>query len=212
MRSHGWAVIPLGFALTLATTTFFFRSPVYEPSVLPPIGIYGSLFVLVAWHAWRRLHTRTVFRVTHDELTITLLSARGRGRTATWARREVTDVKVNSFSGQLLVRAHGREMVEYKLSPSREVTEWVAETVSAAVVDGKFKPDAGDAGPAKLLTIPFTTGPARSILSAMGTCLALGGALLLLVPGIRPLGLLLMIVAAVPLGMVLGTQEKKFYV
>jgi hypothetical protein len=103
-------------------------------------------------------------------------------------------------------------MVEYKLSPSREVTAWVAETVSAAVVHGKFEPDTEDTGPAKLLTIPFATGPARSMLSATGTCLALGGALLLLVPGTQPLGLLFMIVAAVPLGMVLGTQNKEFYV
>jgi hypothetical protein len=212
VKSHGWAVIPLGVALTLATTTFFFQSPAHEPAVLPLIGFYGSLFVLVTWHAWRRLRTRTVFRVTHDELTITLMSPGGRGRTVTWPRREVTDVKVNSYSGQLLVRAHGREMVEYKLSPSREVTEWVAEAVNAAVIDGKFEPDAGDAGPTKLLTTPFATGRARSILSAAGTCLVLGGALLLLVPGIQPFGLLLMIVAAVPLGMALGTQNKEFYV
>ena len=64
VKSHGWAVIPFGAALALAMTAFFFRSPMYEPAVLEPIGIYGSLFVLVAWHAWRRLRTRTVFRVT----------------------------------------------------------------------------------------------------------------------------------------------------
>jgi hypothetical protein len=87
VKSHGWAVIPFGAALALAATAFFFRSPMYEPAVLEPIGFYGSLFVLVAWHAWRRLRTRTVFRVTHDELAITLLSPRGRGRTVTWPRR-----------------------------------------------------------------------------------------------------------------------------
>lgn len=211
VKSHGWAVIPLGVAVTIAMTARVLRVPTWEPAVLTPVGLYSALFVVVSWHAWKRLRTRTVLRVTHDEVTIALVSPTGRSHTTAWPRRQVTDVKVNPFSGRLLVRAQGREMVEYKLSPNREVTDWVARVVHDAIVGGDFQPDTLAAGPAKPLTVPFTSGPARSVLSAAGTCLALAGALLLIIPGTRPLGLLLMVVAAVPLGIVLGTQEKEFY-
>jgi hypothetical protein len=214
VRSHGWGVGLLVYALILPLFELFDRSRPADPGLLIPVCLYGPLRLLVLWHAWSRLRTRTMLRVTRDVLTIARVSPAGRCNPVTWPKRIVTEIKRNPFSGKLLVRATGREMTEFPLSPNRDITDWVADTVRHGVFEEEFEcADVTDRGPLDSLKAAARRTHTRSVLSAIGFCLATVGVALLVVPGLIPfgLGLGLIFIAAVPLGIAMGTQEKKFY-
>ena len=122
IKSHGWVAIPFAIALCSVSMTLI-GAPARDWELLWPVGFYSTVFVIVFWHAWYRLRTGTLLRVTHDELTIALVAPTGRCRATSWPRAAVTEVKVNPFSGRLLVRAAGRDMAEFSLSPSARAND-----------------------------------------------------------------------------------------
>lgn len=214
VRSHGWGVGLLVYAVSFPFSELFDRSRPADPTLVFPVCFHGCLLVLVLWHAWSRLRTRTVLRVTRDALTIARVSPAGRCNPVAWPRQIVTEIKRNPFSGKLLVRATGCEMTEFPLSPNRDITNWVADTVRHGVFEEEFEQadvSDGDGGPLDLLNAAARRARARSILSVLGFCLVTVGVALLLVPGLIPFGLGLIFISAVPLGLAMGTQEKKFY-
>lgn len=104
-------------------------------------GDYAFLYLLLVAVAvvppWARLCTRTVFLVAGDVLRIHVVAPLGRGHRMMWDRHTVTAVKRAPHSNKLLVRATGRQMTEYAVSPNAQVTEWVAGTVGDAVFAGR---------------------------------------------------------------------------
>jgi hypothetical protein len=212
-RSHGWGILLLLYALSIPAIELFRSAPSVDPALAFPLCLYGSLLALVLWHAWSRLRTRTVLRVTRDALTVARVSPAGRCNPVTWARQIVTEIKRNPFSGKLLVRATGREMTEIPLSPNRDITDWVADAIRQGVFEGEFEPaDISDGGPKDPLNAGTRRAHVRSVLSALGFGLATIGVVLLLAPGLMPIGLGLIFISAVPLGIAMGTQKKELYV
>jgi hypothetical protein len=177
VKSHGWIVIPFGIVLASAIVVRVLRLPTPLANVLWPLALWSVVLPVVAWSAWHRLRTRTVLRVTRDEFIIALVAPTGRCRAMRWPRSQVTDVKINPFSGKLLVRAEGHELTEHLLCPNAEVNEWLADAVRRAVFDGEFAPaDPADSGESDLVNAAAEKGHARAALSAVGFCLAAVGA------------------------------------
>ena len=128
----------------------------------------------------------------------------------TWPRREVTDVKVNSYSGQLLVRAHGREMVEYKLSPSREVTEWVARRLTEALHAPLETAPTPSVPPSSLAGEKPALEAGKRLVVGLSACM-FGVGVVMFCLGLPVFGWFLILASAVSAGLTLGTQDKEYY-
>ena len=127
-RLVGWAV----------GAVRYFRSVIVGialAAVLVPIGL-SLVYLLVrlrpSW--WRR----RVFEIDADRVRMGYLGNGGAAQWQfTWPRAAVTVVKLNPYSGHLLVRVAGRNMQEFPISRRREVVAAVAEVLRAEILGEK---------------------------------------------------------------------------
>jgi hypothetical protein len=175
--------------------------------------LYGGGFLALCSYAFRRLYWRTIFQVTPETLAIQRFDGREiRGGGRSWPRSQVIEVKLNRFTGLLLIRIVGRDFVEVYVSPNKQATQWVAEQIalalsSIAISNQRVKPS-----PITVEDLPMKPGPARTVLVAIATCLGAIGLFLLFFGGpFSSLSFFLFLVAAVPAGIALGHQDKQFY-
>jgi hypothetical protein len=127
-------------------------------------------------------------------------------RRHTWPRADVLDVHVNRFNHKLIVRVRGRDFLELFISTNRDVANYVGTKVAAALA-GTYEPGEPAAAGTPGETTPRAPRPAvRPVLMLLGCAMAVSGIVCLLL--LPPLGIGLLVLAAIPLGLAFGTQEK----
>ena len=98
--------------------------------------VYGVALVCVVALAFDRLLRRLVFEVTANEVTVTRVSGFAPARRLGWPRHRVARIKINRHNGKLLFWVTGVTIVEWYVSPNRELTAFVADTLADALGRG----------------------------------------------------------------------------
>jgi len=180
--------------------------------VIAPFAQVAVIGVIIFWMAWYRLHRQLTIDLSDHWLS--LLNRDGEP-TRRWRRADLIEIKANSINGKLVIRAQGQEMRELFIGPERDMAVFVADRLRAAL---------GRPIPAATATPPAEPGPARppaAPLSAGQLTIGMG---LATIATITLIGLAFAsptlacvligggVVAAVPVGIYLGTQKKDIWV
>ena len=217
----GGAILAVFLAIIVAAS---YGAGEWAPLVFNGIP-YGGGLLWVILAARYRLRRRIALEVTGATVSATYLTGRRGVRRMEWPREKVAEIKLNSSSGKLIVRVAGVAFVELYLGPNRELNAYVAETLAGALreplrarpVDPAPEDDAAQA-PADV----GTTGPSRDgvrsrttrrwLLAAAAVMAVGGGSMMFFEPPLGPPGFYLLLFAAAPVGIAMGTQDKDFYV
>ncbi|HEY7086772.1 MAG TPA: hypothetical protein VH518_01705 [Tepidisphaeraceae bacterium] len=178
-------------------------------------GIYGLLLGILLLQAWRLTHDRLVFEVGPAFLSIAHMTRRGTTRRQLIPRTRVGEVKLNPSDGRLFIRVIGREFIELFVSPDRDVTRWIAKELSSAMSTIPIS----DARPVEELDP--ATGPVPPLPHGRTRSALLGATMLLVcaaavVTFLFPRAAVMiwfafLILAAVGVGIALGTQRKEYW-
>jgi hypothetical protein len=208
-RAHLLALVPIVVVALLVYEVVSKATPITE--IAPPILIYLVITLLIVLHAVYRLTTRTVIEVSRNSLTITLINIGA--RTMRWGRDTVHEIRLNPNNGKLLVRAAGRDMAEFFLSPDRNLNQRIVDTTQDAVFRDKFEfSDFSDDGKNRPKTHP---SPLPIVLLLAALIIGIGGYVLASVSAPHSVGMLIIIVggllAMIAVGITFGIQERKFF-
>ena len=195
----------------------------YDTADLTPLiantVVYGGGLLWVILAAWYRLRRRIVFEVTQSTVSATHLWGRGAGRRVEWPRAKVSEIKLNSSNAKLIVRVTGVAFVELYLGPNRQLNVHVADVLSAALREPLRAEVIDPAEPLRGATPGATSSQdgvrsrttRRALLAAAAIMAAAGVVMMFLPLPFGPLGIYLVLFAAAPVGIAMGTQEKKFW-
>jgi hypothetical protein len=196
------------FLLTCVVTALK-RPPAVRDSMLPGLIEYFVILLVVLGIAVDRLSRWMIIEIDQHDLAITRRGSIVRGtRRYAWPREDVLDVHVNHFNHKLIVRVRGRDFLELFVSTNRDVANFVGMRVAGALA-ATYEPGAAPAvTPNAAAGMAFSAG--SPILVLLGCAIAVVGIVCLLL--LPPLGIALLVAAAVPLGLAFGTQEKDVWV
>lgn len=197
-----WAIWPL---------LFVFVTPSAERLPL----LIGSLelcilLVLILIAAMARLSQRFVFEVDRDSFSLTRISFGGRRHTLVYRRDAIRDIHINPHNRHLFIYIIGQDMIEIPLTADAGTAEEAVRALDDAMRRNSESIDR--TLPKSLISehsSPSSDAWRRAMLAISGTLTVLGVALLL--AGVPVVWLLLLIVAAIPAGITLGTQHEKFW-
>jgi hypothetical protein len=185
-----------------------------------PVVLYLAAFGAVVVAAVLRMTRRTVIDVTPTRLLVRSVRLHRSHVVQDWPRALIAEVRRNRSSGQMFVRVVGTEAADVYVSPSAEVTDWVARqiadahaklpvdpsTISSPSEADRFDPPMTTASP------PLRSRRARRALVGLGLAMFVGGAVMCAMDfPWQPIGFYLMLLAAAPIGIALGTQAKRTY-
>lgn len=99
-----------------------------------PVPLFAFPVILghYAYTFWRR----RVFKISPQEVAFGRVKNAGYGWEQRWQRSEIGEIKVNPYSGKLVVRVTGKDMQEYFISHNRAITQYVADSLMAHDVPG----------------------------------------------------------------------------
>lgn len=216
VQPQGWRSIHIGYItglllLSLQTvisvSVVLMEKPV-EWGALASASLYLIPIAAILAVVWMRARQRLVFMVTADRLVYAALWPSGNGRITSWPLASLAGVAFGPDGKRLIVRQPGRDTIELHVSPHADVAKYVVDLIAAAVAHPPVEPSNVDA----LLPMPRRRrSPRRAVLAF---CAFIGIAVVALT--IRwPEGIgawvYLFILAAIPAGIVFGTQPKKFW-
>jgi len=174
--------------------------------VFIPIVTYTIPLSWVFTRAWVRLHRTLTFTITADTFTLTTHLGRRIGRTDSWPRSQIGSAHRNASSGQLIIRITGRDLRDVYVNPNRQVVDFVCAELTQALSATYTDP----APLAPNAPIPEAQRATRPIIRVSWILSVVVTALFVLtyfVPWIFWAG----IVAAIPMGIYFGTQEKEYW-
>jgi hypothetical protein len=221
VEPSGWHSISTGYIVALSVLLFFTIAPLvvslltghFEwPGILSGAVLYMVPVLVITVFLWRRFRQRILFVVTADTFTITTMGTSPRAHVISLPRNEVGQVKMNAYSGQLTLQHLGKDLLDFYVSPNGEVVEFVAAQLSDALAH----PPTERAGQPFAPPPPTPTSrwrrPAALVASLLMFVIAV--VLLFVVDEIvaKPIGAYMLLLSPVPVGIVLGTQPKKFWV
>lgn len=216
----GWRHLPRGFPIgaagllgIIATYTFFLLQspPPRNYWFLIGIGQFTLPLIILLGTAWRRLKTRITITVTPSTFRIARSVRSGKPSETTWRREEIGAVRYNVTDQQIAIWITGKDIVDLFVSVNSEVTKWIACELDAAVKDLPLAvAPQGAPVPISVTDVlaPLPRGRARSALIAIAIVLILlaGAAVFTPYPAIS---IALLLVAAMLLGIALGSQKKE---
>jgi hypothetical protein len=193
----------LAFSVGMPLTA---RPIIWQPIVINGL-LYGTGLVGVIGTSWYYARRRVILEVTSEHLTLIVIPPAGSGgRSHRWPRGKVGRVGLNASNGKVAIHIVGQDMIDLFVSPNREVANWVAEMVNAAVHGGVH------GNVPREMTVPAPPPASKwglRIAAGLSIALGLSGVILFLMS--YPGALCLMLSAAIPVGIAYGTQEKDFY-
>jgi hypothetical protein len=213
-----WRLLPRSykFGLSILASMVAFHAATIFRSIgtgarwtdfVPPFVLDALGICIVLTMAYLRLYRRVTFEVTANRLRFA--SQNLLAGTGDWPREDVIEIRLNEVNGKLIVRARGRDMSEFFISPERQVTRYVIEQLNAAMKKA-YEPV-----PVAAPFAPINENKAIAIRRSLSVLayglLAIFVVIWILYPQSGQILLALLIVAAVPLGIWLGTQKKDFF-
>lgn len=174
---------------------------------IPSLIACGAALFALALVAVHRLRGRLAFELDSKQLVLrNSLQAGSRS----WPRGNIAEIRMNRSNGKLLIRVRGRELIDVDISPSREVTEYVAVVLNDALRVAPPRPTA-------LATdscLPPTTAMIGRAIGVFGFGVLFAASVVMMFVGgiMAVLGVYLMLFSVVPLGIAFGVHEKEFYV
>jgi hypothetical protein len=184
--------------------------------IISPVAQFTIVGVIIFWMAWYRLHRQLTTELSDHWLS--LLNRDGQP-TRSWRRADLLEIKANMINGKLVVRAQDQEMRELFIGADRDMAVFVAEQLRAALARPIPPPTVQPTEPvtAQPITAPPPVTPFSSGYIMMGMAMAALALLTLIaVAFVSPtLAWILIggcVLAAIPLGIVLGTQDKDIWI
>jgi hypothetical protein len=186
--------------------------------VIPPLVEFVIVGAIIVSMAWYRMNRQLTIELSAHWLS--LLNGDGQP-TRRWRRADLIEIKANRFNGKLVVRARDQEMGQLFIGADRDMAVFVAEQLRAALTrPAAHLPQpapAGDPVPAEPAPAPPPAAPFSSGQITIGLALVtIATIVLIAVAFVSPtLGCVLIggcVLAAIPLGIRLGTQDKDIWV
>jgi hypothetical protein len=157
--------------VVLATLTIAIAIATLRSGDLAALGVnvsmYGLGLVCVLAVAIGRLRRRLAIEVTSQSVAVTTLRRDRAVNRVEWPRASVSEIKVNPFSGKLMIRIAHTDAVEWFLGPNREVNETVAAILADALRTFPPSTSATRDAPSEFHNPP--RGVARAVLLTVGT-------------------------------------------
>jgi len=167
--------------------------------------LYFALFGM----AYLRTHRWTSFEVTANRFQIFFRMFQGESLQVDLPRHDLLEVKFNRFNGKLIVRMQGRDRREFFISGNMEVTRNVVDQLRAALeLNLQSLPNAPEITPADRLIAAAGHG---WVLTGIGVVTVALLAAMFLWPLAGLVLLAIGVAMSIPLGILMGTQEKDFY-
>jgi hypothetical protein len=218
----GWRLLPRAYLTGLIVLTVLFASNIVPPllhrpvrweDVYPPLIINGLFATCLLGMAYHRLYRWTLFEVTADRFRIIPWGVLGGASPGDWPRGDILEARANAFNGKLILRIRGQDPLEVFVSANRKVAQFVADQLADALTRQY------EVAPNSAQVATIGDGNWRSASSrqrtATNAAIYMMLALLLVAWCVWPtVGLVLLaaiFLAAIPLGISIGTQRKDFY-
>ena len=156
-----------------------------------------------------------ILEVNRDHFRLLQIRHRVGSVSGEWPRDRISDAHINRYDGKLRFNLQGDDPVEISLSISRQANEWIVERLNLALRETSA-PEQGHGSVDYASPFVFSDTAARSvrrerialvicaIMMAIGVCMFF--------TPLGPLGIYMIIFAAIPVGIVLGTQKKEFWI
>jgi hypothetical protein len=209
---NGFLVL-VGLVASNVVPPLLHRPPQWD-NVLPPLivdALFVTCFVSMAYY---RLYRWAAFEITAERFRFIPWGVLGGASLGDWPRVDVVEARANAFNGKLILRIRGQDPIEIFVSANRRVAQFVAEKLAEALARS-YEPAPLSAQPATPTVFAVNRLPACWQRTATSAAIYAMLALLPVVWCMWPtVGLLLLgtvILAAIPLGICLGTQRKDFY-
>jgi hypothetical protein len=179
-----------------------------EPAAIPSMIFCVGGFITVVLMAFYRLHRRLIFDISPETVSVSRIGPFMSGVHRSWPRADVIEIKHNrSNSDRILIRVKNADLVEIFVTPRRELAQWLGQTLS----------DALQSTPVTVVTQRHLAQPAisvgsRNVLQAIAIAMGAAGLITCLLPAPWfSIGMFLLMLASVPAGLAVGTQDKDFY-
>jgi len=178
---------------------------------LIPVYIQIVLALLIIWWvAAVRLCVRVLFAAQGGRLAITRLSGRSPGRRQSWMCSDVEEVRYSPKARKLMIRFRGQDPISIFVSPQQPIGELVADTITAAIRDGSINEPTDSMHEDEQEQRQHRWN--RNVCLTIALGLAASAVVLMIVfPVAMPASFCLLMAAAIPAGIALGTQDKKFW-
>jgi len=175
-------------------------------------GLFAVVLALIVLVAHQRLYRTMVFELGGGALTLTTIASDGGGRSMrTWPRDEIADVTVSAATGYLVLRLRGgQEPLEFFVGP-RDTARQIASALHHALAALPA------ADPPAAIPLESVAGldalPTRRLRKLLwwGFGLLVAVAALFLMTGHACGAAYVLMLAAAPAGLALGTGEKDVY-
>jgi len=166
---------------------------------------FTSILGIVLLAALVKLNHRYVFEISPNQFIVRRITFANMRRVWTFPREAVTDIHASAETGKLIVHVNGSDMMDIQLSRDRAIPDSVADALNRGLretaVGGNFTTPAA----------PPDFSP-RAKQAMFATCAGIVMVAILLGIFVHPAAILpALLSCAVPLGMAMGMQEKKFW-
>jgi hypothetical protein len=216
-----WAALPRGLrlAIPIVLLIILWQAAVilstnrYDWTLaLSNTVIYGGVIVAIVALAYVRLHRWLRFIVTADRFYLIRRVGGLSETTTSWRRTRLLAATVSAVNGKLLLRILGQDTLEIFVATDRAAARHVAETLEAARNE-RFEP-VTSAGVAPVLDRPPSPSrrAQRLALAAATAAGAILAILFLIGHPVAQIALAAAVLAAIPLGIRYGTQDKDYYI
>jgi hypothetical protein len=212
----------LGFSAVIFTTVAT-AGPAKDGDlvgIISPVVQFTLIGVIIFSMAWYRLHRHLTIELTDQWLF--LLNGDGHP-TRRWRRADLIEIKANTINGKLVVRARDQEMRQLFIGADREMASFVADQLRAALIRPLPPSTSPPAEPAPAVPRPIEPTPTQPPATPFSSGQIVVGLGLATVAAISVLALALVsptlasvliggcVLAAIPLGILLGTQDKDLW-
>jgi len=217
-RSYWWILLPLFFATFAsidALVARYHKNMQEFYGVMPTAAMYSIITGLIALLAAYRLQRYIILEINPTQFRVLHAHHDRAAPRITLQRSEIGQIRVSRSDGKLYVPVTQGDSFEIFLTSSSEVNQWIGEAVAKALQGNLMESTSTSQGID--YASPYTSEetpvqPTRSRRFLIGTSFVLiGVAIVLFCTPIAPAGFILLIAAAVPAGLGLGSQKKDYY-
>jgi hypothetical protein len=210
-RSYALSLIFLLFLFVSHLLNFVHQPPQLRWEIAPAfiIDLVGGILLFSL--AYARTHRWSTFEITTDRFRLISRIFTSEYFSLDLARDDLLELRLNRYNGKLLVRAQRREMQEFFITPNQHDTQNIIDTLREALTF-TFEPVQLSAPAQARPTRPPRTDAQKPRTKIAILLIALA---IIVHVFIFPVTLVVLaigaVIAAIPLGIRYGTQQKDFY-